>query len=245
MSPTAAVNAAAVIAPTPGTLISRRISAELRASEATSFSIAATSDSQNSIWRVALETDSRSAAGSSSSASHRRPALPNRSLNSSNSGAVRRSHPGGGFGECDAGAEPPGGGTEPGGARAHRGSRPGAGSSGGSQRADCPAGVRGGQREIRSFVRSRPSQPRRSRSACACWGSPSACGLSMSCRVKERCRSERSRRRSARACTMSPSTSELGEIVSWEVVADQTEEPAAGTWRALARQAADREGLLL
>jgi hypothetical protein len=38
---------------------------------------------------------------------------------------------------------------------------------------------------------------------------------------------------------------ELGEIVSWEVVADETEEPAVGTWRALARQAAEREGLLL
>src|ERR671919_365685 len=80
MSPTAAMNAAAVIAPTPGTLISRRISSEASASDATSFSIAAISDSQNSIWRIALSTDSRSATGSSSSPSHRRPALPKRSL---------------------------------------------------------------------------------------------------------------------------------------------------------------------
>jgi hypothetical protein len=37
---------------------------------------------------------------------------------------------------------------------------------------------------------------------------------------------------------------ELGRIVSWEVVAHQTHEPAIATWRALTRQAAVREGLL-
>lgn len=36
---------------------------------------------------------------------------------------------------------------------------------------------------------------------------------------------------------------ELGEVVSWEVIADQTEDPAVETWQALTRQAADREGL--
>lgn len=37
---------------------------------------------------------------------------------------------------------------------------------------------------------------------------------------------------------------EQGEIVSWEVVSQQTEDPAVKTWRGLARAAAEREGLL-
>jgi hypothetical protein len=37
---------------------------------------------------------------------------------------------------------------------------------------------------------------------------------------------------------------ELGEIVSWEVVAHQTQWPTIATWRALTQQAAQREGLL-
>ncbi|MDQ3163410.1 MAG: hypothetical protein M3Q92_11375 [Actinomycetota bacterium] len=37
---------------------------------------------------------------------------------------------------------------------------------------------------------------------------------------------------------------ELGEIMSWEVVSNQSVEPALATWRALTKQAAEREGLL-
>jgi hypothetical protein len=39
--------------------------------------------------------------------------------------------------------------------------------------------------------------------------------------------------------------SELAEVISWEVVAEQRLDPALATWRALARGAAAREGLLL
>jgi hypothetical protein len=38
---------------------------------------------------------------------------------------------------------------------------------------------------------------------------------------------------------------ELAEIITWEIVARQTLNPAITTWRALARDAAEREGLLI
>jgi hypothetical protein len=38
---------------------------------------------------------------------------------------------------------------------------------------------------------------------------------------------------------------ELAEIISWEVVARQTLDPTITTWRALARDAAEQEGLLV
>jgi hypothetical protein len=81
MAPIAAMNVAAQITFTPGTVISRLISADSSASLAISRSTEAISVSRNSIWRSAESTDSRSSAGSSSSASQPRPFLPNRSAN--------------------------------------------------------------------------------------------------------------------------------------------------------------------
>jgi hypothetical protein len=81
MSPIAAMNVAAQITLTPGTVIRRLISAESSAWVAIRRSTASISRSRNSIWRMPASTDSRSSSGSSSSASHRRPSTPNRSLN--------------------------------------------------------------------------------------------------------------------------------------------------------------------
>jgi hypothetical protein len=78
-SPTAAMNVAAQIRFTPGTLISRRISDHSSACWAISRSTAAISESRNSIWRTPASTDSRSSTGSSRPASQRRPLTPNRS----------------------------------------------------------------------------------------------------------------------------------------------------------------------
>ena len=71
---------AAVITLTPGSVIRRRISAERSASAAIRRSICAISDSQKSSWRMQPSTVSRSQAGSSTSASQRRPLRPKRSL---------------------------------------------------------------------------------------------------------------------------------------------------------------------
>ena len=82
MLPTAARKVAATIRFTPGTVISRRASGQLSASCAITRSTDATSPSRKSIWRRPLSSVSRSSIGSSSSASHARPFLPNRSLTS-------------------------------------------------------------------------------------------------------------------------------------------------------------------
>ncbi len=79
MSPIAAMNVAATITLTPGTVISRLTSGHDSASAAISCSTAAISVSRNSTWRIAASTVSRSVVGSSSSATQRRPLTPNRS----------------------------------------------------------------------------------------------------------------------------------------------------------------------
>ena len=79
MSPTAAMNVAATITLTPGTVISRLTSGHDSASAAISCSTCAISVSRKSTWRTAESTVSRSQTGSCCSASQRRPLTPNRS----------------------------------------------------------------------------------------------------------------------------------------------------------------------
>ena len=67
MSPIAAMNVAATITLTPGTVISRLTSGQDSASAAISASTAAISESRNSTWRMAASTVSRSGIGSSCS----------------------------------------------------------------------------------------------------------------------------------------------------------------------------------
>ena len=81
MSPTAAMNVAAQITLTPGTVISRLASGESSDSTAIKRSTAAISESRKSIWRSAESTDSRSSSGSASSESQRRPLAPKGSRN--------------------------------------------------------------------------------------------------------------------------------------------------------------------
>jgi hypothetical protein len=64
MSPIAAMNVAAQITLTPGTVINRLISGDSRASVAISRSTASISRSRNSIWRIPASTVSRSSSGS-------------------------------------------------------------------------------------------------------------------------------------------------------------------------------------
>ena len=80
MSPTAATKAAAETRLTPGTLIRRRISPEQSPWRASSDSIRPTSESKKSTSRKHPSTVSDSSAGSSSAASHARPALPKTSV---------------------------------------------------------------------------------------------------------------------------------------------------------------------
>src|SRR5215211_4681667 len=79
MSPTAAMNVAATITLTPGTVISRLTCPQDSASAAISRSTSAISASRKSTWRAAESTVSRSVTGSCCSASQRRPLTPNRS----------------------------------------------------------------------------------------------------------------------------------------------------------------------
>jgi hypothetical protein len=72
---------AATITLTPGTVISRLISAEPSAALAISRSTSAISESRNSTWRIAESTVSRSSVGRARSASQRRPLTPKRSAN--------------------------------------------------------------------------------------------------------------------------------------------------------------------
>ena len=79
MSPTAAMNVAATITLTPGTVISRLTSGHDSASAAINFSTSPISASKNSTWRIPESTVSRSVTASCCSASQRRPLTPNRS----------------------------------------------------------------------------------------------------------------------------------------------------------------------
>ena len=79
MSPTAAMNVAATITLTPGTVISRLTSGQPSASAAINFSTSAISESRKSTCRTAEATVSPSVSGSCCSASQRRPLTPNRS----------------------------------------------------------------------------------------------------------------------------------------------------------------------
>jgi hypothetical protein len=80
MSPTAAMNVAAVIRLTPGTVISRLIAGEASACSAIARSRIAISPLRKSIWRKQPSTVSRSSPGNSSAPSHARPPLPNASV---------------------------------------------------------------------------------------------------------------------------------------------------------------------
>src|SRR3954449_7249226 len=93
MSPTAAMNVAAVCTLTPGTVINRRTSGQSSACLAISRSIAAISCSRKSTWRRHPSSVRRSSTGSSSPASHSRPALPNVSVTGARSQRLRESTP--------------------------------------------------------------------------------------------------------------------------------------------------------
>ena len=80
MSPIAATNVLAVIALTPGTVISRSTSGLRNASRAIAWSSALTSPSRKSTCRRHPAIVSDSSAGNSSSDSHRRPLTPNTSV---------------------------------------------------------------------------------------------------------------------------------------------------------------------